>query len=270
MKRALIFLNGYYDTRHLDFYRQEIETAVENGFPLICADGGIRIFDELNRDTDMSLIPDVLIGDMDSVPHRGYKPLPQEEQTLPQAKQIVPHRGYKPLPQEEQTLPQAKQTVQEWVGKTDKDYTDGQLAVDYALEQFNCRHIIIYGGLPRPEEYETDHFLGNFKLMRFGHYRVSTGEPYTAEIRDPRQTIHYVLSAVRLTRKSSRLQRVSLIAESPNVIVEKSENLRWDLASLHIHPDLTNALRNEFVEGAESATIQLTDGSAPVYVIHNW
>ena len=292
MKRALIFLNGYYDTRHLDFYRQEIETAVENGFPLICADGGIRIFDELNRDTDMSLIPDVLIGDMDSVPHRGYKPLPQEEQTLPQAKQIiphrgykplpqeeqtlpqakqiVPHRGYKPLPQEEQTLPQAKQTVQEWVGKTDKDYTDGQLAVDYALEQLNCRHIIIYGGLPRPEEYETDHFLGNFKLMRFGHYRVSTGEPYTAEIRDPRQTIHYVLSAVRLTRKSSRLQRVSLIAESPNVIVEKSENLRWDLASLHIHPDLTNALRNEFVEGAESATIQLTDGSAPIYVIHNW
>ncbi len=106
--------------------------------------------------------------------------------------------------------------------------------------------------------------------MRFGHYRVSTAEPYTAEMRDPRQTIHYVLSAVRLTRKSSRLQRVSLIAESPNVIVEKSENLRWDLASLHIHPDLTNALRNEFVEGAESATIQLTDGSAPVYVIHNW
>ena len=270
VRPALIFLNGYYNTRHLDFYRQEIETAVENGFPLICADGGIRIFDELNRDTDMSLIPDVLIGDMDSVPHRGYKPLPQEEQTLPQAKQTVPHRGYKPLPQEEQTLPQAKQTVQEWVGKTDKDYTDGQLAVDYALEQSNCRHIIIYGGLPRPGEYETDHFLGNFKLMRFGHYRVSTGEPYTAEIRDPRQTIHYVLSAVRLTRKSSRLQRVSLIAESPNVIVEKSENLRWDLASLHIHPDLTNALRNEFVEGAESATIQLTDGSAPVYVIHNW
>ena len=241
MKRAFIFLNGYYDTRHLDFYRQEIETAVENGFPLICADGGIRIFDELNRDTDMSLIPDVLIGDMDSVSHRGYKPLLQ-----------------------------AKQIVQEWVGKTDKDYTDGQLAIDYALEQSNCRHIIIYGGLPRPGEYETDHFLGNFKLMRFGHYRVSAGEPYTTEMRDPRQTIHYVLSAVRLTRKSNGLQRVSLIAESPNVIVEKSENLRWDLASLHIHPDLTNALRNEFVEGAESATIQLTDGSAPVYVIHNW
>ena len=142
--------------------------------------------------------------------------------------------------------------------------------MDYALEQYGCRHIIIYGGLPRPNAYETDQFLGNLKLMRFGHYRVSTDEHYSAEMRDPRQTIHYVLSTVRLSRKNSGLQRVSLIAEVPNVVVEKSENLRWDLASLHIHPDLTNALRNEFVEGAEWAALQLVDGSAPVYVIHNW
>ena len=241
MKAALIFLNGYYDTRHLDFYRQEIETALESRSPLICADGGIWIFDALNQCGERRLIPDVLIGDMDSVADRDYKPLPQ-----------------------------AKHVVQEWIGKTDKDYTDGQLAVDYALEQYGCRHIIIYGGLPRPEGYETDQFLGNLKLMRFGHYRVSTDEHYTAEMRDPKQTIHYVLSTVRLPRKSSELQRVSLIAEADNVIVKKSENLRWDLASLHIHPDLTNALRNEFVEGAEWAALQLAEGSAPVYVIHNW
>ena len=237
MKTALIFLNGYYDTRYLDFYRQEIVTGVENGSPLICADGGIRIFDELNRRVEIPLIPDILIGDLDSVPDGGT---------------------------------QAKRIVQEWVGKTDKDWTDGQLAVDYALEEYGCRHIIIYGGLPRPEVYETDQFLGNLKLMRFGHYRVSTDTPYKAEMRDPKQTIHYVLSAVRLTRKNSGLQRVSLIAEADNVVVEKSENLRWDLASLHIHPDLTNALRNEFVEGAEWAVLQLVEGAAPVYVIHNW
>lgn len=241
MRVALIFLNGYYDLRYLDFYRHEIQTAEANGLPCICADGGIRIFDELHRHSGTSIVPDVLIGDMDSVRYRGSKPLLQ-----------------------------AKQIVQEWVGKTDKDYTDGQLAIDYALEQFSCRHIVIYGGLSRPGEYETDQFLGNLKLMRFGHYRVSPDEPYTAEMRDPRQTIHYVPSAVRLTRKSNGLQRVSLIAESPNVIVEKSENLRWDLASLHIHPDLTNALRNEFVEGAESALVQLADTSAPAYLIHNW
>lgn len=241
MKSALIFLNGYYDTQYLGFYRQEIVTAVENGSPLVCADGGIRIFDELNQCGEMPLVPDVLIGDMDSVADRGYKPLPQ-----------------------------AKRIVQEWVGKTDKDYTDGQLAVDYALKAYGCRHIIIYGGLPRPEVYETDQFLGNLKLMRFGHYRLPTDEHYSAEMRDPKQTIHYVLSTLRLTRKNSELQRVSLIAEADNVVVEKSENLRWDLASLHVHPDLTNALRNEFVEGAEWAALQLVKGSTPVYVIHNW
>lgn len=237
MKSALIFLNGYYDTRHLDFYRQEIETALESPSPLICADGGIHIFDALNQHGETLLVPDVLIGDMDSVVQGETK---------------------------------AKQTVQEWIGKTDKDYTDGQLAVDYALEKYGCRHIIIYGGLPRPEEYETDQFLGNLKLMRFGHYRVSRDEPYSAEMRDPKQTIHYVLSSIRLARKNSGLQRVSLIAEVDNTIVKKSDNLRWDLASLHIHPDLTNALRNEFVAGAEWAALQLVEGSAPVYVIHNW
>ena len=237
MKSALIFLNGYYDTRYLDFYRQEIKNAIENGFPIICADGGIRIFDALNQCGEKPLIPDVLIGDMDSVVEGERK---------------------------------AKQVVQEWVGQTDKDYTDGQLAVDYALEQYGCQYIIIYGSLPRPEAYETDQFLGNLKLMRFGHYRVSRDEHYKAEMRDPKQTIHYVLSTVQLTRKNSGLQRVSLIAETDNVVVKKSENLRWDLASVHIHPDLTNALRNEFVEGAEWAALQLAEGSAAIYVIHNW
>ena len=123
MRAALIFLNGYYDTRSLDFYCQEIRAALENDFPLICADGGIRIFDELNRGADISLVPDVLIGDMDSGAEAETK---------------------------------AKRTIQEWIGKTDKDYTDGQLAVDYALAEYGCRYIIIYGGLPRPEDYETE------------------------------------------------------------------------------------------------------------------
>ena len=171
MKAALIFLNGYYDTRHLDFYYQEIESAAENRCPLICADGGIRIFDALNRRGDTPCVPDVHIGDMDSVTESTTK---------------------------------AKLTVQKWVGQTDKDWTDGQLAVDYALEQYGCRHIIIYGGLPRPNEYETDQFLGNLKLMRFGHYRVSTDEHYSAEMRDPRQTIHYVLSTVTVISKKQR------------------------------------------------------------------
>ena len=238
MKPALIFLNGYYDFRNLDFYQQEIETGMKKGATIICADGGINIFDELNKINNIRFIPDILIGDLDSVNDIGIK---------------------------------AKQIVDEWVGQTDKDYTDGQLAVKYAVDTDKCRHIVLYGGLPRPAEYETDHFLGNLKLMRFGHYLVNDKHvDYKVEMRDPLQTIHYVLSELRLTRKHSGLQRVSLIAEEANVVVQSSQNLRWDLESLHIHPDLTNALRNEFVDGAEWVELQLTENSAPVYVIHNW
>lgn len=238
MKAALIFLNGYYDTRYLDFYRQEIECAIKKGYPLICADGGIQIFDELSQQEGKTLTPDILIGDLDSIEGRTTA---------------------------------AKRTVEKWIGQTDKDYTDGQLAVKYVLDTYNSQYIIIYGGLPRPAEYETDHFLGNLKLMRFGHYlAMENSANYKAEMRDPLQTIHYVLSELRLTRKNNGLQRVSLIAEETNVVVQSSQNLRWDLTSLHIHPDLTNALRNEFVDGAEWVELQLTENSAPVYVIHNW
>ncbi len=250
---ALIFLNGYYDARHLDFYRQEIEAGVAQGSPLICADGGLRIFHQFDGDAHEKPLyrPDILIGDLDSV--------------------------------EDSETKIAKHIVQAWVGQTDKDYTDGQLAVAYALEHYGCRHLIIYGGLPRPEAYETDQFLGNLKLMRFGDYKLKQrggracvesapggGKWGGAEMRDARQTIHYVVSEVRLTRKNSGMQRVSLIAEEPNVVVAESQNLRWDLASRQIDPDLTNALRNEFVADADYASIRLTAGSSPVYVIHNW
>ena len=245
MKSALIFLNGYYDARHLDFYRQEIEAGVAQGSPLICADGGLRIFHHFDGDAHETPLyrPDVLIGDLDSV---------EASET-----QI------------------AKHIVQEWIGQTDKDCTDGQLAVLYALEHYGCRHLIIYGGLPQPEAYETDQFLGNLKLMRFGHYQHSQSAPtvgkgYQAEMRDARQTIHYVVSELLLARKNNGVQRVSLIAEERNVIVAESNNLRWELDSLKIDPDLTNALRNEFVADAKWASIRLTEESAPVYVIHNW
>lgn len=238
MKTASIFLNGYYDTRDLNFYRQEIVWAVNNKYPLICADGGIRIFELLKNDDAKPIIPDVKIGDMDSV----------------QGKQS-----------------EAKQIIKEWIGQTDKDLTDGQLAVKYALDTYKCRYIVLYGGLPKQDGYETDHFLGNLKLFRFGHHHIKGKQgKYKAEMRDPQQTIHYVLSELHLTRKTNGLQRVSLIAEDANVIVKSSENLRWNLSSLHIHPDLSNALRNEFVKSAEYAKIQLTEDSAPVYVIHNW
>ena len=238
MNTALIFLNGHYNLDRLDFYRQEIENALKDGSPLLCADGGIRIFDELNRHFSVDFKPDVLIGDLDSSSNR-------------------------------QTV--ARKVIEKWIGKTDKDMTDGQLAVKYAIENFHSNRIIIYGGLPRHDEYETDHFLGNLKLLRYGYAltRIDSID-YIAEIRDPLQTIHYVLTEIRIERKNSSLQRVSFIVEDSDATVENSQNLRWDLTKFHVHPDLSNALRNEFTEEAEWVQIKLSEKSTPVYVIHNW
>lgn len=249
MKLALIFLNGYYDLRYPEFYKAEIEWGLNHQYPLICADGGIRLFHELNQSLGERYSPNVLIGDLDSCANYA-----------------------------ERFSGTTTQVVGEWVGKTDKDYTDGQLAVTHAINKCGVNGIIIYGGLPHPDSYETDHFLGNLKLMRFGR-RVKRecnggdGEReilWKAEMRDVFQTIYFVVSELNLKRKNDGLQRVSLLSEHANVFVKDSENLRWNLTGLHVDPDLGNALRNEFLPSAESATVRLAPNSDPVYVIHNW
>ena len=249
MKLALIFLNGYYDRRYPEFYKTEIEWGLNHGYPLICADGGIRLFHELNQSLGGKYSPDILIGDLDSCACYTDK---FAESTM--------------------------KIVGEWAGKTDKDYTDGQLAVTHAIKACDVSGIIIYGGLPRPDGYETDHFLGNLKLMRFGrrvrreYTNACDRNPHLwrAEMRDAFQTIYFVVSELNLKRRNTGLQRVSLLAEHANVFVEDSENLRWSLAGLRIDPDVANALRNEFLPNADTATIRLESDSDPLYVIHNW
>jgi thiamine pyrophosphokinase len=250
MKSALIFLNGHYDLRYPQFYRRALTRAVENRHPLICADGGLRLFTELNQTSDLPIFPDVLIGDLDSFDEMQGDTIEQLEQS-------------------------GTRIVREWIGHVDKDDTDGQLAVAYAIAEYGCQQILLYGGLPRPNGYDIDHFLGNLRLMRLGlqlFQERTHGDKrsWQAEMRDPLQTIYFVVSDVTLDRKNDGVQRVSLISDDPNVTVEGSTNLRWSLDGLHVDPVRTNTLRNEFVAGADQATIRLAEGSDPVYVIHNW
>ena len=250
MKSALIFLNGHYDLRYPQFYKAALTWAVKNGHPLICADGGIRLFAELNQTNEVQFSPNVLIGDLDS-----FDEMPGD--TIEQLERSGTH------------------VVREWVGHVDKDDTDGQLAVAYAVAEYGCQSVLLYGGLPHPNGYEIDHFLGNLRLMRLGLRLFQENfhgdkHSWKAEMRDPLQTIHFVVSDVTLERKNDGVQRVSLISDDPNVTVECSVNLRWSLDGLHVDPVRTNALRNEFVAGADRVTIHLAEGADPVYVIHNW
>lgn len=250
MKSALIFLNGHYDLRYPQFYRRALTWAMENRHPLICADGGLRLFTELSQTSDLPIFPDILIGDLDSLEELPKDTLHQLEQS-------------------------GTRIVREWIGHVDKDDTDGQLAVAYAIAEYGCQQILLYGGLPRPNGYDIDHFLGNLRLMRLGFQlfqdtRRQSECNWRAEMRDPLQTIHFVVSELILERRNENVQRVSLVSEEPNVTVESSTNLRWSLDRLHVDPIRTNALRNEFVAEANQATIRLAEGSDPVYVIHNW
>ena len=178
MKPALIFLNGHYDLRYPQFYLEELAWAVKNRHPLICADGGIRLFTKLNEVNESQIFPTVLIGDLDSLGEMAQDTI-----------ELLERSGTR--------------IVREWIGHVDKDDTDGQLAAAYAIAEYGCYQLLLYGGLPHPSGYEIDHFLGNLRLMRLG-FQLSQGCPHgamhnwRAEMRDPFQKIHFVVSDVTL------------------------------------------------------------------------
>ncbi|MBM3243155.1 thiamine pyrophosphokinase [Candidatus Poribacteria bacterium] len=245
LRTAFVFLSGFYDDRYYDFYRQQIEDAKANKHLLICANGGLAIFQSLNEYFDTTFFPNIVIGDLDSVKNNAA---------------LIENFSGK-----------GTRFVVEWIGKVDKDYTDGQLAVAYAMQEYGCMNIVMFGGLNDTRSYESDHFLGNLKLMRFGFHKVAAEDKrYRVCMRDPLQEIHFVVDSITLQRKSYEINRVSLFTEYENTVVAESQNLRWPLHNFRIDPDEPNALRNEFVKNADTASIKLCLDSEPVYVIHNW
>jgi thiamine pyrophosphokinase len=259
LRTAYVFLGGFYDDRYYDFYRQQIEYAKANRHLLICANGGLAIFQILNEYFDTTFFPDIVIGDLDSVKNNAA---------------LMENFSGK-----------GTRFVIEWIGKVDKDYTDGQLAIAYAMQEYGCMNIVMFGGLNDTRSYESDHFLGNLKLMRFGFHKIAAGDKrYCACMRDPLQEIYFVVDSITLQRKSplsplaplsekegvGGINRVSLFTEYQNTVVAESQNLRWPLNNFRIDPNEPNALRNEFVKNADTASIKLRPDSEPVYVIHNW
>ena len=235
MKVASVFLNGYYNFDQIQFYQDEIVSALEQDIPLICADGGIHIFQMCG------LVPTALIGDLDSI---------SSSTKIDELKQS------------------GVNIIDQWIGQTDKEYTDGQLAVIYALKELGCNYIIIYGSFPTTSD--VDHFLGNLKLMRFGFCMSPVPSNFRAEMRDVFQAIYFVTSRLEIDRKNEKLQYISLIAEHGDVNVKSSTGLRWDVSNLRIDPDQPKTLRNEFISETNKVVIELAEGSDPFYVIHNW
>lgn len=244
LRTAFVFLSGFYDERYYEFYKRQIEGARAHRHFLICADGGLNIFQIVNEQFGIEFCPDVVIGDLDS--GRLHERVRENFSTM------------------------GAHFVAEWIGRVAKDYTDGQLAVAYAMQAEECLEIVLFGALNQTRSYESDHFLGNLKLMRFGFKLAKGDKRYRACMRDVLQEIHFVTDSILLPRKSNAINRVSLLTDDENTIVESSDNLRWCLNNFRISPDEPNALRNEFIPDANTASIKLRADSDPVYVIHNW
>jgi len=140
MNEFILFLRGHYNKQHLSFYLDLV-----TGKTTMAIDGGYEFF------AAADLVPDLLIGDFDSLPDGDGK------------------------------LPKAEKTIRYPI---DKDKTDAHLALEYCLEQ-NATSIDIV----QPEAGELDHFLGNVFLLTSFSYLPKSERPlvrilsYESEIR---------------------------------------------------------------------------------------
>lgn len=202
-KPAAIFLNGAYPTEHLDFYRQAI-SKVEAERIVIAVDGALALFARLG------LRPQVVLGDFDSV----------DPAILAQFGDC-----------ERVEYPR------------DKDATDGELAVRYALEH-GCRQIEIYGAIDT--SFETDQMLANIFLLdlilRVGAYLKPA--PF-GELLDHRQRIWlWSEGTVQFEGKSG--EQFSVIPLS-NKVRLSIEGAKWNLKNKTVYRGESWTLRNEMV-----------------------
>lgn len=259
--KAYIFLNGFYDSRYISFYKKQLDLA-DDETVLLCANGGIKIFEKINTQFNANFYPHLLLGDGDSVGFDHVLKCCDADYDWIRETKII--------------------------NKNDQDRTDGEFAVSYAIEKYGCNSIIIFGGLNDARDYNTDHFLGNLKLMRFGFHIYQKKDnteksQYCAVMRDVFQDIHFVVDSITIETRRSRnykeitggdtrrqSERVSFWTDYSSTVVASSEHLKWSLRNFHIDPNAPNAMRNEFVPDAQTASITLRDDSDPVYLIHNW
>lgn len=227
LPRAALFLNGRYDLSARAYYERSARQA--NTF-CVFADGGAKTLQWLNTAPNAALI----VGDFDS-----FNPSALNNGS-------------------------AAQIERRWEGQTDKDLTDGQLALHAALER-QTRQIDIHGAFPRQDAFDHDHFLGNLLLLYEAHDRGAE-----ARLSEPKEALYLCVETLALRREGDRLNRVSFLPFAGGARVRRTEGLRWPLLNFNLSNRRANALRNEFLPDADHIRVQLDERSPPVYVAHNW
>lgn len=192
---------------HLPQLRQELATKPDL---VIAADYGGSYFSEVG------FLPQVLLGDFDSLP----KPV-LDQMTASNIKI--------------NSFP------------THKDYTDLELAIDFALTK-EPEQIRILGGLGN----RLDHTLGNIGMLQ---KPLSRG--VEAHLLDESHDIFLLKDFIQLRRKAG--WAVSLIPLSPIVTGVTTAGLLYPLTNADLYLDSGRGIHNEFIE--ETASIKLDEGT---------
>ncbi len=199
--KAAIFLNGAYPDEHLEFYRQAILKALSDQI-VIAVDGALHLFAKLK------LRPHVVLGDFDSVKPRvlaRYKDCERIEFSR------------------------------------DKDATDGELAVRYALER-QCREINIYGAIDT--DFETDQMLANiFLLDLIERCSLHLKPPSMGTLIDHRQRISFWGNG-KLRFSASVGDLFSVIPISDQILIS-IRGAKWNLDNRRVARGDSWTLRNE-------------------------
>ena len=176
---------------------------------IICADGGTR------HALTLGLLPRVIIGDLDSVPEG-------------QAQQMI------------------DQGVEVFQFPRDKNETDLELALEYAVEQ-NHREIVIVAALGD----RLDQTLGNIALLTDPRY-----SKFDIRLDDGVEQALFCSDQTEIHGTSNDI--VSLIPWGGEVTGVRTRGLKWPLVDETLYPHKTRGISNEMT--GEVAHVQIASG----------
>ncbi|MBI4097393.1 MAG: thiamine diphosphokinase [Candidatus Levybacteria bacterium] len=186
--------------------KSRVKQFLTKNTAILCADGGTAYA------LDLGLKPDVVIGDLDSLDKKVQAKL-------------------------------RKERVQTYTYPTEKNETDSELVLQYALDE-GYRDIVIFGWMGS----RLDHVLANLTLF------TEQKRDVTITIVEPEQTLYIVKSSLALTGKKG--EYISLIPLKGDVGGVTTKGLKWALHNETLYFGKTRGISNEFTGKAAEITVK--------------
>lgn len=179
--------------------RSLVFTTIKTTDTIICADGGAK------HAVFFGFTPHVIVGDLDSLPHALQKKL--------------------------------KELPIEWVTfSSEKDFTDSELAIKYALKK-GFREIVVIGVMGD----RIDHVLAN---ITFFVRLVRENNDLALRIVDEKQSLYFVREKLALSGKKG--QTISILSVDGDAKSVSTTGLKWKLDNETLHFGEPRGISNVF------------------------